>query len=270
MDAFDIIAAVLMLFAPFIGVAIAKLMKPGTYLIYAQAFAAASFMAISLFHLLPEAVHWMNPFRSWPMYSVIMAVVFMFFALAEMKALGHFEMEQHRDEVSDEVAKDFSIFLMHRFTIIPSVCLQLVVFMFLIIHALVIGFAISFRRDKAVYASILVAALIEKIVESFTITLVVRKDIMRGIGFWILMVLYACATPAAILAASMSGLEDESRVAGALISISAGVFLFIGMMLWRKTFLTQFEWRKREVIIVCVVFCVSILIQALTTINQYR
>ena len=266
----QIVAAVLMFIVPFIGVFIAKLVKPGTYLIYAQTFASAAFMAISLFHFLPEAILLMNPFRGWPMYSVIMTIVLLFFSLAEMKTIEHFERRQQLHEVSDEIGKDFSIFLMHRFTIIPSFCLQMLVFFFLIVHAIIIGFAISFRRDKAVYASILVATLVEKMIESFTITLVVRKDLMKGFVFWILLVIYACATPASIIAVAVSNLDDNPTVTGSFISISAGVFLFIGLMLWRKTFLTPFDWKKREIAIVCVVFIVSIVIQALTTINQYR
>ena len=50
-------------------------------------------------------------------------------------------------------------------------------------------------------------------------------------------------------------------------SLSAGLFLFIGILLWRKTFLTPFDWQKKELVIVSIVFICSLAVQSLTGIN---
>jgi high-affinity Fe2+/Pb2+ permease len=61
---------------------------------------------------------------------------------------------------------------------------------------------------------------------------------------------------------------EQDLLTGIFLSISAGVFVFIGLLLWRKTFLTPFDWTKKELVIVCVIFFLGSGIQALTRITE--
>ncbi|OHS98252.1 ZIP Zinc transporter family protein [Tritrichomonas foetus] len=266
---YHLISAILLFCIALIGVFVARFFHPGTYLIYAQTFASGAFLGIASLHFIPEASLCSDDGH--PYYTFIIVGVFAFFSLAEMKALAQFEYSQNEvREISHESVKDFSVFLMHHFTALPSVWLQVTVFIFLILHSIVIGFAISIQTNTSIgaFISLVFATTIEKLVEAFTMTILIRKDRIKPFTFWTLAVIYSLATPATIIGLSFSSIHANNKIIGILISISSGVFLFIGLLLWRKTFLTPFDWQKSEIVVVSLTFFFSVVIQALTCIKH--
>jgi hypothetical protein len=113
----------------------------------------------------------------------------------------------------------------------------------------------------------LAVVIIEKFVESFTLTLMLGR-IPNPIVFWLMVTFYAISTPLTILIVGWCKLKDRVVLTGVFMSISAGVFIFIGLLLWRKTFLTPFDWKKSEIVLVCVVFILGTGIQALTRLAE--
>jgi hypothetical protein len=61
--------------------------------------------------------------------------------------------------------------------------------------------------------------------------------------------------------------EDE-KWCGVCLSISAGVFLFVGSLLWRRSFLTPFDWKRKEIAVFSGLFVLGILIAACTRIGE--
>lgn len=268
METIDIVTIVLMFAAVCIGTVIARLFNPGIYLIYAQTFASGAFIGISLLHFLPIAVKNFDPFKNWSMYSIVMAMVFIIFSLLEVRT-GESASEQTSagQEVSDDDKNQYSMFLMHHFAVIPSFSMQVAVFFFLAIHSVIIGFVMSFDHDSDTHISILIATIIEKMIESFTVTIMVRKDLTRVSWFWVSILVYSAITPLTIIIITLAGFHKSSLFVGICMSISAGVFLFIGLLLWKRTFMTPFDWKKKEIVIVCLIFIMSIAIEALTCIT---
>jgi len=253
-----------------VGTWISKIVKPGIYLIYGQTFASGSFLSLALLHFLPDTISDFLEYKkndTFPYYSIIIVFIFVVFCIAEIRAVLHVESNQTDFyEVSDDSSKDFSVFLMHRFTAIPSGWLRIFVFIVMVVHSVILGYVItSYLSEK--YFSILIATITEKVIESFTISIISRKDKSRPFVFWTLMIGYALVTPLAIILFSYINI-DSNPLAGAIFSsISTGLFFFIGILLWRKTFLTPFDWQKMELFIVSVVFVGSIALQALTSID---
>jgi uncharacterized membrane protein len=68
---------------------IAKLFNPGIYLVYAQIFASGSFIGIAILHFIPQAVTSLGKRYGdgYPMYSLILVIVFCLFALAELNGM---------------------------------------------------------------------------------------------------------------------------------------------------------------------------------------
>lgn len=271
MEAFYIVAITLMFIFSIAGAWCSRMFNPGTYLIYAQTFASGAFIGISLLHFIPETINDFYMYKddlSYPYYSLIILFVFAIFCILEIKASTQLENPRSNfHDVSDDSVKDFSVFLMHRFTAIPSMWMRIIVYTFLSFHAVVIGFAIVTTDTTKIYFTLILATVVEKFVESFTISLIARKGQSSLIIFWICIVLYSLITPASIIVFYISKIHNNPILNAISSSLSAGLFLFIGILLWRKTFLTPFDWQKRELAIVSVVFVCSLGIQSFTSID---
>ena len=268
---FIIISIVLMFVFSLFGAWTARMFNPGTYLIYAQTFASGAFLGISILHFIPETVkdfYEYDPDIKYPYYSAIILIVFCIFCILEMRAISQIEHAQpdFRD-ISDDSVKDFSVFLMHRFTAIPSSWMRITVYVCLCLHSIIIAFAIACDTATQIHISLLLATIVEKFVESFTISIIARKGTFSLSTFWILIVLYSLITPAFIALFYFLHIHNNILISAIASALSSGLFLFIGILLWRKTFLTPFDWQRTELIIVSTVFIVSIAIQAVTCID---
>ena len=270
-DVLIIISIILMFLFSIIGAWVARMFNPGTYLIYAQTFASGAFLGIAILHFIPEAVkdfYEYDPNIKYPYYSAIILIIFCIFCILEMKAISQVEQAQpdFRD-ISDDSVKDFSVFLMHRFTAIPSTWMRITVYLCLSLHSVIIAFAIASDTSTQIHVSLLLATVVEKFVESFTISIIARKGSSSLIRFWILIILYSLITPAFISLFYFLHIRNNVLFSAIAASLSSGLFLFLGVLLWRKTFLTPFDWQKTELIIVSTVFIASIAIQAVTCID---
>jgi zinc transporter ZupT len=264
MDAILIASIVSMLVTSIVGVIISRLFKPGIYLIYAQTFASGAFIGIAILHFIPEAVDYLD--FDYPYYSLIILIVFSIFSIGEFSAMRQPSSAADSPGSSmRELAMDYSVFLMHHFTTIPSFWLQLIIYLCFLAHSVVLGLAFAFQSAEhaAVTISLLLFLLIEKFLEAFTVTLMLGR-IERRLFFWALIVLYSIVTPLTIIVTSLTKLKERSVTSGICLSISAGVFIFIGLVLWRKTFLTPFDWKRRELALVCVFYIAGVTIPAVT------
>jgi zinc transporter ZupT len=269
MDTMLIIAAVLLFVVTFLAAFLAKSFKPSTYLIYAQAFASGAFIGVAILHFIPRAVACFRqttlPISNYSPYSLIIVFVFLLFILSELVGSSPGQTQHPEDEFS---ATDLSTLVMHNLTSIPSRFLLFCVLAFLLAHSIIVGLAIYFQHPQhsAIVISLLVNASVEKFVEAFAVTLLLRRHQIFPWVFWSFIVVYASTTSVTILLLGTANWHDNVLLAGIFISISAGVFLFIGTLLWRRTFMTPFDWRKSELVVISLVFVGSVALQALTCI----
>jgi hypothetical protein len=121
-DPFSITAACTCFVTSLAGPLITKLFNPGIYLIYAQIFASGSFIGISILHFIPQAVVSLGrkSGSGYPMYSLILVIVFCLYALAELNGMRHAAAGTSPAAIGGETGKDYTIFLMHHFTAVPS------------------------------------------------------------------------------------------------------------------------------------------------------
>jgi zinc transporter ZupT len=264
MDDYLISACVTTLVVSFIGALIAKLFGPSTYLIYAQSFACGSLLGIAILHFIPEAVRCFQGHD--PYYTLIIVSVVFLFSVAEVATKP--PPTEARFELTDSTP-DFALFLMHHFTGVPSATLQCVVYICFLAHSVIIAFAIYFQhhRHQAFTVPLLIVVLVEKFIESFSLTLILGA-LPNQVWFWLLITLYSVATPITIIVADSQQIAGNLILTGVFMAISAGVFIFIGVMLWRRTFHTPYDWRKEELVIVCLALVAGMAIQALTRIPE--
>jgi zinc transporter ZupT len=267
MDGLLIASVVSLLVTSIVGVIISKLFKPGIYLIYAQTIASGAFIGIAILHFIPEAVGSLD--FDYPLYSLIILIVFSIFSIGEFTAIRRSVHSAESPENSiRELAIDYTVFLMHHFTAVPPVWLQVLANICFLGHSVVLGIAFAFQRAEhaAITISLLVFLIIEKFLEAFTVTLMLGR-IERDVLFWGLTAVYSIVTPLTIIILSFTNLKEHRLSSGICLSISAGVFIFIGLVLWRKTFLTPFDWKRRELALVCLLFIIGATIPALTRIS---
>jgi zinc transporter ZupT len=271
LDTFLILSSVLLFIVSSIGIILAAFFRPSTYLIYAQTFAGGAFLGVAILHFIPRAVTCFSEISAdeFPVYSLIIVSVFLFFVLAELLARGR-KSEEMRFELSEDL-QYFSMLMMHHTGALPSVALEAIIYVFLLVHCVIIGFALYFQHQQhpAFKVSLLVNAVIERLVEAFAVTLLLKRQVMPHAMFWIAMVVYVAGTPVTILALAATNLKDNKMLDAVSMSLSAGVFFFIGVLLWRKTFLTPFDWRKSELVILSTIFIISLGAQALTCITPH-
>jgi zinc transporter ZupT len=263
MDSPAIIAALALLAAALIGALVSKLFRPGIFLIFAQTFVSSAFVSVSVLHLIPDAVALLP--GSYPLYSPVILLVFSLFSIGEFSTIRPRADPQQEGGPIQEVTIDYSIFLMHHFTSLPSIWLRAITFICFIGHSVVLGFAFSFYHQEhpAISVSLVLFLAIEKFLESFTVTLMYRA-IANQFLFWSLIGLYSIVTPITIFAIQAANLRDNRTWSGVCLSISAGVFIFIGLLLWRRTFLTPFDWKKPELVVMSVLFVLGAAVPALT------
>jgi zinc transporter ZupT len=275
---FLIISSVLIFVVSVLGILLAGRFKPSTILIYAQTFASGAFIGFSVLHFIPETVACFNRLRrdeehslDYPVYSAVFVAVFLFFLLAELAAaIRTNRADESRQEISSDAPKDFSPFLMRHFSALPSHFLKGIMSIFLIVHAVIIGFAIFFQRKAHLdlTTGLLVNTSVQKFIEAFGIALLLRRH-APNLVFWVLMGVYSIATPLTVVGVGWADFQPSDLFIGSCLSISAGLFLFIGILLWRRTFLTPFDWKKVELVVLSSIFLVSIVIQALTCITTH-
>ena len=87
---------------------------------------------------------------------------------------------------------------------------------------------------------------------------------MKPLYFWILISIYSLATPLTLIATLFTEYgAGSSREQWVYASISGGLFLYVGIFLWRRTFMTPFEWKKMEVLYTILIFVGSIILQGI-------
>ena len=248
-----------------IGVMAGLYKKPGTFLVYAQSFASGSFLGLAILHFFPDAADCFQ--QGFPFYACVMIGVFALFSLFELIVISKYKKKQGNmiPEISDDSGKDYSIFLMHRFSAVPSVNLLLIIFLFFFAHSIIIGFGIPLHKDSPneSYYFMVISIMVEKFIETFSLTIMSLPNKIPKCAIWIFASIYSIATPLMVII----DFSSKSLIAY-MFSISAGVFLFIGLLLWRKTFLTPFEWKKKEIGWVSAWFVIGLSIQALTHIKK--
>jgi zinc transporter ZupT len=268
MDGLLLASVLSLLVTSVIGVIVSRLFKPGIYLIYAQTIASGAFIGIAILHFIPEAVGYLD--FDYPFYSLIILIVFSLFSIGEFSALRRSVHSAESAENSiRELSMDYTVFLMHHFPAVPPVWLQVLAYLCFLGHSVVLGIAFSFQRAEhpAITISLLVFLIIEKFLEAFTVTLMLGR-IEQQILFWVLTAVYSVVTPVTIVVTALTNLKERRFSSGVCLSISAGVFVFIGLVLWRKTFLTPFDWKRGELALVCILFIIGVTIPALTRMAQ--
>jgi hypothetical protein len=263
MDTLAIVAALTLFAVTVAGAVISKLFNPGILLIFAQAFVSSAFISVAILHLIPYAVALLP--GAYPLYSPVILLVFSLFSVGEFSTIRVRRDPPQPGGPVQEVAFDYSIFLMHHFASLPSIWLRAVTFVCFLGHSVVLAFAFSFyhKEHPAVSVSLVLFLALEKFLESFTITLMYRA-IEAQLLFWSLIGIYSIVTPVTIFAIHSTDLRDNTTWSGVCLSISAGVFIFIGLLLWRKTFLTPFDWKKSELVLMCALFVLGAAVPALT------
>lgn len=261
------VTAGLLIIISYLGVMAGLYKTPGTFLVYAQSFASGSFLGLSILHFFPDAANCFQ--HQFPLYACVMIGVFALFSLFELIVLSKYENKRNNmiPEISDDSGKDYSIFLMHRFSAVPSPKILLIIFLFFLAHSIVIGFGIPLHKnspDESYYFMVF-SIMVEKFIETFSLTIMSLPNKISKLVIWIFATIYSVATPIMIIINFSSKSLDLIAI---MFSISAGVFLFIGLLLWRKTFLTPFEWKKKELFWVSLWFFVGLLVQALTHIKK--
>lgn len=268
MEAVSIISIILIFFCSILSGWASKKFTPGTNIMYGQAFASGSFLSLSLLQFSAKAAKSYGEWANYPWYSLIILMIFIFFSVSELKALNDMENQKQKTYYDDDHSHSYGIYLAHRFDVVPSVWLQIIVYIFVIFHSIIIGFNFSGVETCSTkyMIGLAISCIIEKIIESFTLSLLMTREEMQPLLFWALLILYSITTPMTmlilILNSSFTFTQQEKWV---FSSISCGLFLYIGLFFWRKTFMTPFEWKKNEIIISISVFIAGIIIIAVLT-----
>ena len=148
MEIITILAIALIFACSILSAWYAKRFKPGTFLLYGQAFASGSFLSISLLHYSTKAATIYDNWSDYPWYSFIIIVVFIFFSLGELIALNDIENRKKMHFIGEDSSKGYDTFLSHHFDVVPSTWLQIVVYIFLILHSVILGFSFSTMDRK--------------------------------------------------------------------------------------------------------------------------
>jgi zinc transporter ZupT len=257
---FLIISAAVLFIAALTGGLGSRLITPGTLLMFAQAFSSGSFIGVSVLHFMPQAAAWLS--LAYPLSSLIIVAVFVVLFLCEFVAI-RLPRAPSPLEDSHELSASYSLFIMRQFTAIPSLWLEIAAYLFFLAHCIFLAFPFVFVSEGRVSPAValLVVVAIEKVLEGFTVALLFRR-IARSPAAIPLLLLYAAATPAAILAIGASSITDDRTWCAVCLSVSAGVFLFMGFLMWRRSFLTPFDWKKWEIALFCALFVAGIALAA--------
>jgi zinc transporter ZupT len=262
---FLIVSAVVLFIAILGGVFALHLINLGTLLMFAQAFSSSSFVGVAILHLMPQAAALFH--HAYPLTSLIAIGVFVLLFIGEL--VGFHRPNTRRPlEDSQELSESYAVFVGHPRAAIPSLCLEIAVYLFFLAHSVFVAFPFVLVSDRRLSAAVplLVVVTIEKVIEGFTVTLLFRR-IVHSPAAVPLLLLYAAATPAAVLAMGASAIGDNSTACAVCLSVSAGVFLFMGVLMWRRSFLTPFDWKKWEAALLVVLFLAGIAVPACTRIE---
>ena len=251
-----IIVAVCLFLVSIIGCYITKFFRPGPFLISAQAFASGSLLSLSILHYIPLSIQCFETSEQ-PIYLYVAISTYALFTFLEhIPTSNQFSLQESLN--SEGSARDFSQFLVHHFSTVPSKWMLAIVFIFLLVNSVFMGIGLS-CTDHFIGFSI--ASAISKLVEAFTLGLLLQTDQTRPLPYWICVIVYSITTP-------VTGLCFPSKsdiiMRGYFAAISLGFFLYLGILLWRATFLLPFDWRRKELFYVCASFSFAIIIEALS------
>ena len=257
MDSEIIIASAILFFVSLCGCYITRFFRPGPFLISAQSFASGSLLGLSILHYIPLSI---ESFKSTeqPIYLYIAVSTYAIFTFLEHIPTTQTHSSFQDSLNSDASNRDFSQFLVHHFSTVPNKWMLVIVFVFLLVNSVFMGIGLSCTTS---FIAFTIAASIAKLVEAFTLGLLLQTDQTKPIAYWISVFTYSVATPITALAFPSKG---DKTTTGVFSSISLGFFLYLGILLWRATFLLPFDWRKSELAYVCSSFAVAIVIEALT------
>lgn len=244
---------------------LARFFRPGPLMICAQSFSSGSFLALALLSYLPDTFSSTNTYiQPYNLYTAL--ATFVFFSIVE-----HFPSSSSRHSLQDSMnsegsTRDFSHFLIHHFSTVPSKLHFWFTFLFLLTNAVLMGFSI--HKCQNLSLSNYITFPVAKMVESFTLGLLLQSYQAKLLIFWCTIVLYSIASPITFIILSQLKFDKIDDCTYFLTSMSVGLFLYIGILLWRATFLLPFDWRRSELLIVCASFAAAILIQALAIIGS--
>ena len=238
--------------------------KPGIYLLYAQSFASGAFIALAMVHLVPTA--YIECTTRFPYYSYVIVSIFALSVFFEIFARPK-PKPQHIDftDNSESAIKDFSALLVHNFSAITSFALFILFFIFLSIHSAIVGITVSIS-EKISYS---IVTGTQKFVEVFTLGSLLRIDQVGKVKFWLIMGFYSLITPVAILLGCIYVCTKNRAIVSCLFGLSGGLFLFIGFLFWKKTFLSPFDWKRSEMIAVICFFAFGIVFSLCAALFEY-
>jgi zinc transporter 1/2/3 len=252
-----IIASIILFFISICGCYVTRFFRPGPFLISAQAFASGSLLGLSILHYIPLSIESFESMEQ-PLYLYIAIATYAVFTFLEHIPASHSNSSFQDSLNSDASNRDFSQFLVHHFSTVPSRWMLAIVFLFLLMNSVFMGIGLSCARS---FIAFTVAASIAKLVEAFTLGLLLQTDQTKPLVYWICVIVYSLTTPITALCFPS---KDNNITKGVFSSISLGFFLYLGILLWRATFLLPFDWRKSELVYVCASFAIAIIIEALT------
>lgn len=239
---------------------LSRFFRPGPLMICAQSFASGSLISLAFLTYLADAINIYNSnldYLKYPEHLYIALGVFVLFTLMEHIPGSQSRLSMQDSMNSEGSTRDFSHFLVHHFSTVPSKSHFIISYLFLIANAILMGLALlcSVCCDKKNIYAVFIAYSIAKMVESFTLGLLLQSSQSKLLIFWVLTTIYSIATPITYISFNYPEQKNiGKRAQGILTSISMGFFLYLGILLWRATFLLPFDWRKYELFIVCASF----------------
>ena len=242
-----------------LGIITAKLFQSGIYMMYARSLICSSFITISINHFLYNVQLSLKDDIKTYRY-IIVITVFCLLSIIEI-----FIPKQNNINENS---------LMNRLKPLSIEHINVLFTVFLFLHSMLIGIFISFSffyEDKLLkLLPIIIRALFEKYIESFAINLFFGKEMLNKILYYLLLILYSLIVPLTIVLVRIlcSNFFISKNIIGILFSISSGIFLYTGILLWRRIFLIPYEWKKNELVIVSLFFVIGFIVQIITGIEK--
>ncbi|WP_295542724.1 ZIP family metal transporter [uncultured Thiohalocapsa sp.] len=205
-----------------------------------RAFAAGVFLALALLIMLPAGTHWMGVAfgrLDFPIASLL--AIFAFLALLELEHLS--AHARHAMDGSDPTRTDPSIGPPPSPAILPMLMTLLIG-----IPSFFLGVALGISTDLFAILMILLAVLAHKGTAGFALALQMARSTLPNGSAWMLLSVFAFATPAGILVGGDLALllSDHALavVKAGTLSIAAGLFLYLS---------TLHEMRHAPLVTVC-------------------
>lgn len=258
-----------------IGIVVSRFADNHHTYFYGEAFTSGAFLGFAFFHMIPHYLR--NSDYNFDYHSVILVstlcLFYLFTVVAKKRKRNDYGnnvsyIESMLDVDASQVSmKTLLIPYFEDNGLIAPKIVQVVLMILMLSNSIMLGISLGITNKSITTLPLFTVISIQKLFELIAIGIQLAKFGLSNLIIWLYSLIYSLITPIVVIFSSLYLCCQDLSLMTTLNAISAATFILIGCTQWYRIFISPYEYKKKEIISISILFILGLMLMSIILIG---